>query len=213
VHDQRRHRLSDHPALTPAGNSRSREHSRSRLRSAAITLAVGVLILAAPIAAAGHDGGGTMGISLSAERLPPGGPLEIIGQGFLAGEVVDIRLVGGGSDVALGSVQASEAGGFAIVLRVPSDLVAGAYRVDAAVTSGIVQQADVAIDPSAPAPALTPTPANLLAPPAAGREDPLWIWAPLVVIVGAAAGFIAIARRRAKPRSLAVDAVHEPLTR
>ena len=137
-----------------------------------------------------------MGISLSAERLPPGGSLEVIGQGFLDGEIVDLRLVGPGSEVSLGAVRASAAGGFAVVLTVPSDLVAGPYRVDASVASGIVQQADVVVDKSAPAPALTPTPADLLAPPAASREDPLWIWAPLAIVVAAAFGFIAFVRRR-----------------
>jgi hypothetical protein len=143
-----------------------------------------------------HDGGTAMGISLSAERLPPGGSLEVIGQGFLDGEVVDVRLVGPGSEVSLGAVRASPAGGFAVVLTVPSDTVAGPYRVDASVTSGIVQQADVVIDGSAPAPALTATPADLLAPSAASREDPIWIWAPLAVVVVAAVGFFAVVRRR-----------------
>jgi hypothetical protein len=137
-----------------------------------------------------------MAISLSAERLPPGGSLEIIGQGFLDGEIVEITLVGGDSAVSVGAVQASAAGGFAVVLTVPPGTAAGPYRVDATVVSGIVQQADVVIDLAAPAPALTPTPADLLAPSAAGREDPIWIWAPLVVIVVAALGFIALVRRR-----------------
>jgi hypothetical protein len=115
--------------------------------------------------------------------------------------------------VSLGAVRASAAGGFAVVLTVPSDLVAGPYRVDASVASGIVQQADVVIDRSAPAPALTPTPADLLAPPAASREDPVWIWAPLAVVVVAAAAFIVFVRRRttasARASAAPESAAHE----
>jgi hypothetical protein len=188
--------LPDHPALTRTSNRRSRERRRFRLRVALGSLALGIVGLLVPAIAAAHDGGTAMGISLSAERLPPSGALEIIGQGFLGDEVIDITLVGGGSDVALGAVRASAEGGFAIVLTVPPDTMAGSYRVDATVASGIVQQADVVVDAAAPAPALTPTPADLLAPSAAGREDPFWIWAPLAVALIATVAFATLTRRR-----------------
>lgn len=196
MHHERGDGLPDHPALRPTATWRSRERSRSRLRSALAGLAVWALTAAVPIGVAGHDGGQGMAISLSAERLPPGGALEIIGQGFLDGEVVDVTLVGPGSEVVLGAVRASPDGGFAIVLAVPSGTTAGTYRVDATVASGIVQQAPIEVDPSVPAPALTPTPGDLLAPAAAGREEPIWIWAPLGVILVAAVGFGLLVRRR-----------------
>jgi hypothetical protein len=169
-------------------------------------LAVWALTAVVPIGVASHDGGQGMAISLSAERLPPGGALEIIGQGFLDGEVVDVTLVGADSEVALGAVRASPVGGFAIVLAVPSDTTVGTYRVDATVASGIVQQAPIEVDVSAPAPALTPTPVDLLAPAVAGREEPIWIWAPLGVILVAAVGFGLLVRRRSTAPARTADA-------
>jgi hypothetical protein len=196
MHHERGGGLPDHPALTRTSDRRGRERRRSRLRVALGSLMLAALGLVIPAGAAAHDGGTAMAISLSAERLPPGGGLEIIGQGFVGDELIDITLVGAGSEVALGAVRASPEGGFAIVLTVPAGTTAGSYRVDATVASGIVQQADVVVDPAVPAPALTPTPADLLAPSLAGREEPIWIWAPLVVTLVAAVGFGLVVRRR-----------------
>jgi hypothetical protein len=153
--------------------------------------------VAAPVSVAAHDGGQGMSISLSAERLPPGGALEIIGHGFLDDEVADVTLVGADSEVVdLGAVRAGADGHFAVVLTIPPGTTAGTYRVDATVVSGIVLQAPIEVDPAVPAPALTPTPTDLLVSAATGREDPIWIWAPLGVILVALAGFAAFVRRR-----------------
>jgi hypothetical protein len=120
--------------------------------------------LAAPALAAGiagtalaHDGG-SMGISLSAERLPPGGPLEIIGSDFAPGETLQIRLVGPSAQWSLPDVTAGVDGHFAVVLSVPPDATAGVYTLDAISRSGIIQRETFQVDAAAPGPALTLTP-------------------------------------------------------
>jgi hypothetical protein len=166
-------------------------------------LAAGVFVvglLAQPGASLAHDGSTGMSISLSAEALPPGGPLEVIGSGFLDGETVEVQLVGADASWPLGTFAADAAGGFAVVLAVPAGVPAGAYDVSAGVASGIIQQAPLVIDPGAAVPAITPTPGELLRPAAVGGVDPIWIVAPLGAIVVAGAGFALFARRfRAAP--------------
>jgi hypothetical protein len=157
-------------------------------------------LLAQAGASFAHDGSTGMSISLSAEALPPGGPLEVIGSGFLDGETVELQLVGRDATWPLATFAADAAGGFAVVLRLPAGVPAGTYDVSAGVASGIIQQAPLVIDPGAAVPAITPTPGELLRPAAVGGVDPIWILAPLGAIVVAGVGFALFARRfRAAP--------------
>jgi hypothetical protein len=155
--------------------------------------------LAGPASA--HAGGST-GISLSAERLPPGGALEIIGTDFSPGETLAIQLLGPTKGWALPSVTTGPDGHFAVVLSVPSDATPGFYTLDAISTSGIIQRETFQVDLAAPAPALTPTlagPAGAAAPVGPVDLGPS-AWAPFVVIVFVGAVFVALAVRR-RPRS------------
>ncbi len=136
-----------------------------------------------------------MGISLSAERLPPGGALEIIGTDFTSGETLQVRLVGPTKAWALPDVTTGPDGHFAVVLSVPPDATAGFYTVDAISSSGIIQRETFQVDPAAPAPALTPSPAG-----PAGAGAPLDLgdsaWVPLIVLAIVGALFVALVVRR-----------------
>ena len=144
-----------------------------------------------------------MGISLSAERLPPGGALEIIGTDFSSGETLQVQLVGPTKAWALPNVTTGADGHFAVVLSVPADATAGFYTLDAISSSGIIQRETFQVDPAAPAPALTPSPAGLT-----GAAAPVDLgdsaWVPLIVLVIVAALFVTlVVHRRAASTPLA----------
>lgn len=138
-----------------------------------------------------------MGIFLSAERLPPGAPLEIIGTDFAPGETLRVQLAGPTQTWALSDVKTGTDGHFAVVLMVPRDAGAGLYILDAISSSGIIQRASFQVDPVAPAPALTPSPAG----PADGAA-PLntggsaWELAPLLALAVIGLLFIGLVLRR-----------------
>jgi hypothetical protein len=170
------------------------------------------LIAALATALALHVGaheGGTMGIFLSAERLPPGGPLEIIGTDFAPGETLRFQLAGPTQTWMLPDVRTGADGHFAVVLVVPPDAGAGLYVLDAISRSGIIQRATFQVDPNAPAPALTPSPVQPAgqAPPGPFGDVGGWALAPLVglAIVGVAF-FVMVVRRRARAEPRAREA-------
>ena len=151
-----------------------------------------------------------MGISLSAERLPPGGALEIIGTDFSPGETLLIQLVGPTKGWALPSVTTGSDGHFAVVLSVPPDATPGFYTIDAISTSGIIQRETFQVDPAAPAPALTPTPAGPSGA-VAGAAAPVGsvdlspsAWAPFIALAIVGVAFVAlVVRRRPRPAGFA----------
>jgi hypothetical protein len=149
-----------------------------------------------------------MGINLSAERLPPGGALEIIGTDFSPVETLAMQLVGPTKGWALPSVTTGSDGHFAVVLSVPSDATPGFYTLDAISTSGIIQRETFQVDPAAPAPALTPTPAGPSgavagAAPTTGPVDlDPSAWTPFIALAIVGAVFVGIVVRR-RPRSQA----------
>ena len=143
-----------------------------------------------------------MGISLSAERLPPGGPLEIIGSDFAPGETLRVQLAGPSGQWSLPDVTTGADGHFAVVLSVPPDATAGTYTLDTISRSGIIERQTFEVDPAAPAPALTPTPAG----PAADRESldlggAEWTAVSLVALVFVGAIFVTMVTRRRPRRS------------
>jgi hypothetical protein len=193
-------------------NDRSQGHRRPWLRrflgpvagfatASALLAAVATPVVAHP--------GGSMGISLSAERLPPGGPLEIIGTDFAPGETLQVQLVGPTGSWALPNVTTGPDGHFAVVLSVPPDATAGFYTLDAISSSGIIQRETLQVDPAAPAPALTPSPADPV-----GAAAPVDLgasaWVPLIAGVIVAAMFVTlVARRRPRPTPLGGAAAPE----
>jgi hypothetical protein len=144
---------------------------------------------------AGHEGQ-PLGISLSAERLPPGAPLEVIGQDFLPGETLVTQLTGASGTWQLGQVRTGADGHFAVVFAVPADATPGPYAVDAIAVSGIIARADLTVDAAAPRPALTPTPADVAVAGGQPVDDPLWVYAPLLLVGAVALGFALFVRRR-----------------
>jgi hypothetical protein len=162
-------------------------------------LVAGVLgiALGVPGVVLGHDSGSPSAIGLSAERLPPGGPLEIIGLAFAPGELLEVRLAGPEGETSLGSVTAGTDGGFAVVLSVPTAAAIGPHTVDVISASGIVQRATFEVDPAAPAPALTPSPARPAE--AVGAVDlggSAWVFLPLIVLGVIALVFVMVLVRR-----------------
>jgi hypothetical protein len=155
-----------------------------------------VMVASVTLPALAHPGG-TMGISLSAERLPPGGALEIIGTDFTPDTTLRVRLAGPTGEWALPDVTSGPDGHFAVVLAVPPDAPAGPYTVDAISASGIFQRETFEVDPTAPAPDLTPTPnqaSGLLGRVELG--DSTWEVIALVVLALVAVGFLVLVRRR-----------------
>ena len=154
-----------------------------------------MVALAAVGSVTAHEGQ-PLGISLSAERLPPGAPLEVIGQDFLPGETLTTQMSGAGGTWQLGQVRTGADGHFAVVFAVPVDATPGPYAVDAVAVSGIIARADFYVDAAAPRPALTPTPADVAVAGGGPRDDALWIYAPLLLIAGAVLAFAIFVRRR-----------------
>jgi hypothetical protein len=194
VHEQRQRRLPDRHALTSHKSDRSQGH-RPWLRrfSGPILVALIALTVVAPVS--GHEGQ-PLGIALSAERLPPGAPLEVIGQDFLPGETLAARMSGPGGTWQLGQVRTGADGHFAVVFTVPVDATPGPYAVDAVAISGIIARADFEVDAAAPRPALTPTPAEVAVAGDPAVDDQVWIYAPLVLVGAGLLGFWLFARRR-----------------
>jgi hypothetical protein len=159
----------------------------------ALTLPVGAFVQPA----LAHDGG-SMGIGLSAEFLPPGGALEIIGVDFAPRETLQFQLVGSSRHWMLPDVTTGPDGHFAVVLTVPSDAPAGFYTLDAISRSGIIQRATFQVDLAAPAPALTPSPAEPSgAPEAIDLGASAWTFVPFVAlgVVAVLFGVIVVRRR------------------
>ena len=194
MHEQRQRRLPDRYALTSRKSDRSQGH-RPWLRRFSGTILVALMALTFVAPASGHEGQ-PLGISLSAERLPPGAPLEVIGQDFLPGETLATRMSGPGGTWQLGHVRTGADGHFAVVFTVPADATPGPYAVDAVAVSGIIARADFEVDAAAPRPALTPTPADVAVAGGGTGEDPVWIYAPLVLVGVALVGFGLFARGR-----------------
>ena len=154
-----------------------------------------------------HEGG-TVGIALSAERLPPGGSLELIGIDFLPDETLEVVVDGPSGRLSLGAVTAQADGHFQYVLALPTSLVAGVYAVDVIAPSGIIQRELLEVDPASPAPALTPTPAELRThdrPASVGGAE----WALLPFAALAAAGLLLVFVMRRSGRRGAEPTQHE----
>jgi hypothetical protein len=183
-------------------SDRSQGHRRPWLHRflgpvAGLATASALLALVA-LPAMAHPGG-SMGINLSAERLPPGGPLEVIGTDFSPGETLQMQLVGPTGAWVLPEVTTGPDGHFAVVLSVPADATAGFYTLDAVSLSGIIQRETFQVDPAAPAPALTPSPTG-----PGGAAAPVDLgptaWLPLIAVIIVAVLFVAFVTRR-RPRS------------
>jgi hypothetical protein len=161
-----------------------------------------VLLGVGPSDALAHSGG-TVGIALSAERLPPGAPLELIGIDFEPNESLNVVLAGATGSVSLGPVTAGPDGHFAVVFELPGTLASGTYTLDVVSQSGITQRETFDVDPSAAAPALTPTPIELRTRPAQGGPAGIeWTVGPLAGIGLVALLFGLLIRRRGRPNSL-----------
>jgi hypothetical protein len=138
-----------------------------------------------------------MAISMSAEKLPPGGALEIVGVGFASTETLQIQLVGPAGQWSLPDVTTDADGNFAVVLTVPADAGEGDYTIDAVSASGVIQRETFRVDRAAPAPALTPSP---IAPSSRFGAIDLggagWVFVPLVVLAAVATAFVVLVVRR-----------------
>ncbi len=194
MHLDRCHALPGRHALNFHRSDRSQGHRPWLRRFPGAILLAGVLAASAS-PAAGHEGQ-PLGIGLSAERLPPGAPLEVIGQDFLPGETLSTRMSGPGGTWQLGRVRTGSDGHFAVVFVVPGDATPGPYAVDAIAASGIIARADFEVDPAAVRPALTPTPEDVAVAGEGPADDPFWIYAPLLLVGGAVVGFVGFVRRR-----------------
>ena len=158
------------------------------------------LVLAAPARTLAHPGG-SVGIALSAERLPPGGPLELIGIDFQPHETLDVVVEGPSGGINIGPVTAGPDGHFQFVLPLPETLLPGPYTIDVISRSGIIQREIFIVDPAATRPALTPTPVELRTHSApVDLGGPLWALAPLVGIALVVVLFLRLARRSQGPR-------------
>ena len=195
MHDQRRTRLSRRLALTrhvsPRGQGWQRPWPRRFVACVAI---VGALVLAAPPPTQAHPGG-SVGIALSAERLPPGGPLELIGIDFQPHETLDVVIGGPSGRISIGPVTAGPDGHFQFVLPLPETLRDGPYTIDVISRSGIVQREIFAVDRALAPPALTPTPVELRTHSAPTNLLDPWALPPLVAIGVVAVLFLKLARR------------------
>lgn len=194
MHEQRQRRLPDRHALTSRKSDRSQGH-RPWLRRFSAAAFVSLISITVVAPAWGHEGQ-PLGISLSAERLPPGAPLEVIGQDFLPGETLATRMSGPGGTWQLGQVRTGADGHFAVVFTVPVDATPGPYAVDAVANSGIIARADFEVDAAAARPALTPTPVDVAVAGGSTGDDPVWIYAPLVLFGIAVVGFGLFVRGR-----------------
>lgn len=126
---------------------------------------------------------GATGVAVQPLTPQPGGIITVKGEVLGPNREVEVRIIGTNVDIDLGEVETNEEGDFTAEFRVPDDLVAGNYQVQAAgdetatTTITVVAPGSAQTDPmSQPAPEL--------------RQRPLGESAILITIFGvlAAAG-------------------------
>jgi hypothetical protein len=203
MHHQRRTRLSGRQSLTRSSSPRSQGRQRSWLRRFAVSTALAMASLVGLAATASAHPGGSVAIALSAERLPPGGPLELIGIDFQPHETLDVIIEGPSGRSRIGPVTAGSDGHFQFVLLLPEDLDAGTYTIDVISGSGIIQRELFIVDLAAARPALTPTPVEIRTHPAPVQDGvDFWALAPLVA-VAVVALLLVVALRGSRGRAAA----------
>ena len=86
-----------------------------------------VFILALSFVQSTHAHGGEPRLEISAERMNPGGVVDVRGVSFGMEESVTLALIGSGVEISLGELIADAEGGFRHIAMLPSDLVEGTY--------------------------------------------------------------------------------------
>lgn len=159
-------------------------------------LAGAILALTLAGSVGAHEGG-TVGIDVVGDRVPPGATVSLVGEDWAPREPLRIELVASGRSFDLGIVLAGSDGHFLTTMMIPAEAPAGPAFIDARSERGVIERAIFAIDPAAPRPAVLPMGA---AAPVAGGDgvDPV----PFVAVGLAVAGLsvLLLRTRRAAPR-------------
>jgi hypothetical protein len=160
-----------------------------------LVLAAGwIVLLALPVAALAH--GGVASLQVVAERVNPGGTLELLGDMASEGPVdIAVAAEPDGTARSLGHVQADAEGHFQAFLTVPADLPSGTYAVLARAGAEEARSSVVVSGP----------PIGDEGGDQAGQDEPLVVSAPIPASQGPAAPAATLDRSSPVPTGTGAD--------